>query len=141
MPSGGKRTQRTNTQPKPVSGPGRLSQRTDMIPSGGAYGERKAMMETIAEGNRATPEQPAVPAPSVQQSTTPQRVTELFAPTEMPNEPVTTGNPLGAGAGPEVLTLPQRSFSPVNTLARLAQSDPTGEIELILQDLRYRGIE
>ena len=132
MPSGGKRTQRTNSTPKPVSGPGRLSQRTDMIPSGGAYGERKEIMETIAAGNRATPEQPKVPAP---------KVTGLFAPTEMPQEPVTTGNPLGMGPGPEVMNLPRRSFNPVQTLSRLAQSDPTGEIESILNDLRFRGIQ
>lgn len=132
MPSGGKRTQRTNSTPKPVSGPGRLSQRTDMIPSGGAYGERKEMMETLAAGNRATPAQPSAPAP---------KVTGLFAPTEMPQEPVTTGNPLGAGAGLEVLNLPKRSFNPVTILSRLAESDPTGEIELILGDLRARGIQ
>lgn len=132
MPSGGKREYRTNTEAKPVSGPGRLSQRTDMIPSGGAYGERKAMVEQIAAGNRATPEQPAAPAP---------KVTGLFAPTEMPQEPVTTGNPLGAGAGPEVMNLPRRSFNPVQTLSRLAQSDPTGQIESILSDLRFRGIQ
>lgn len=129
MPSGGKREQRTNTEAMPVSGPGRLSQRTDMIPSGGAYGERKAMMETIAAGNRATPAQPV------------QKVTALFAPTEMPQEPVTAGNPLGAGPGPEMLDLPKRSFNPVTVLSRLAQSDPTGEIELILSDLRARGIQ
>ncbi len=132
MPSGGKRTERTNSTPKPVSGPGRLSQRTDMIPSGGAYGERKEIMETIAAGNRATPEQPRVPAP---------KVTGLFEPTQMPQEPVTTGNPLGLGAGPEVMNLPQRTFNPTDVLTRLAASDPTGEIEMILQDLRSRGIE
>lgn len=132
MPSGGKREYRTNTEAKPVSGPGRLSQRTDMIPSGGAYGERKAMVEQIAAGNRAIPEQPSTPAP---------KVTGLFAPTEMPQEPVTTGNPLGAGAGPEVMNLPRRSFNPVQTLTRLAASDPTGQIESILSDLRFRGIQ
>lgn len=132
MPSGGKRTQRTNTQPKPVSGPGRLSQRTDMIPSGGAYGERKETAELLAAGNRATPQQPTTPAP---------KVTGLFAPTEMPQEPVTTGNPLGMGAGPEIMNLPKRSFNPVQTLTRLAQSDPTGQIESILNDLRFRGIQ
>lgn len=132
MASGGKRTQRTNTEPKPVSGPGRLSQRTDMIPSGGAYGERKETAELLAAGNRATPRPSATPAP---------KVTELFAPTEMPNEPVTTGNPLGAGAGPEIMNLPARSFNPIQTLTRLAQSDPTGQIESILNDLRFRGIQ
>lgn len=132
MPSGGKREYRTNTEAKPVSGPGRLSQRTDMIPSGGAYGERKETAELLAAGNRATPRPSAAPAP---------KVTELFAPTEMPNEPVTTGNPLGAGAGPEIMNLPARSFNPIQTLTRLAQSDPTGQIESILNDLRFRGIQ
>lgn len=132
MPSGGKRTQRTNTTPKPVSGPGRLSQRTDMIPSGGAYGERKAMVEQISQGNNAMPEQPSTPMP---------KVTELFAPSESPQEPVTAGNLLGMGPGPEILNLPKRSFSPLQTLYRLAQSDPTGEIEMVLKDLRDRGME
>lgn len=132
MPSGGKREYRTNTEAKPVSGPGRLSQRTDMIPRDLGYGERKAMVEDIAAGNRATQKQPTPPAP---------KVTELFAPTEMPNEPVTTGNPLGAGAGPEIMNLPARSFNPIQTLTRLAQSDPTGQIESILNDLRFRGIQ
>lgn len=132
MPSGGKREYRTNTEAKPVSGPGRLSQRTDMIPSGGAYGERKETAELLAAGNRATPRQPATPAP---------KVTGLFAPTEMPEEPVTTGNPLGMGPGPEVMNLPARSFNPTDVLTRLASSDPTGQIEMILNDLRARGIE
>lgn len=132
MPSGGKREYRTNTEAKAVSGPGRLSQRTDMIPRDLGYGERKAMVENIAAGNRATPQQPSVPAP---------KVTGLFAPTEMPDEPVTTGNPLGMGAGPEIMNLPKRSFNPVQTLTRLAQSDPTGQIESILNDLRFRGIQ
>jgi hypothetical protein len=141
MPSGGKRTQRTKTQPKPVSGPGRLSQRTDMIPSGGSYGERKETAELLAQGNRATPRQSAVPSPTVAAATPQQKVTDLFAPSEMLDEPVTAGNPLGAGFGPEMLNLPKRSFSPVTILSRLAQSDPTGEIELILSDLRSRGIQ
>jgi hypothetical protein len=67
-------------------------------------------------------------------------VTGLFAATERPNEPVTTGSPLGAGAGPEILNLPARSFSATQILGRLAQNDPTGEVEMILQDLNSRGI-
>ena len=130
MPSGGRRPQRTNTKPMPVSGPGRLSQRTDMIPTGGAYGERKETQELLAAGNRATP-QPSRVSP---------KITGLFEPTELPNEPVTAGNPMGAGPGPEMLSLPQRSYDPKQILTRLAQTDPSGKIEMILQDLSARGI-
>ena len=128
---GGKRPVRTNSQAKPVSGPGKLSQRTDMVNSDpNVYGDRKAMQETMS----AAPMAKAQPIPS------PPSITSLFAPTERPNEPVTTGSPLGAGAGPEILNLPARTFSATQILSRLAQNDPTGEVEMILQDLSSRGI-
>jgi len=128
---GGKRPVRTNSQAKPVSGPGALSQRTDMVNSDpNVYGDRKAMQETMSAAPMARAQ--AVPSsPSI---------TSLFAPTERPNEPVTAGNPLGAGPGPESLNLPARSFSATQILSRLAQNDPTGEVEMILQDLNARGI-
>ena len=127
---GGRRPVRTNSQAKPVSGPGRLSQRTDMVNSDpNVYGDRKATQELMSSAPMAKAE--AMPA-------TP--VTGLFAPTERPNEPVTTGSPLGPGAGPEILNLPARTFSATQILSRLAQNDPTGEVEMILQDLSSRGI-
>jgi hypothetical protein len=128
---GGKRPVRTNSQAKPVSGPGALSQRTDMVNSDpNVYGDRKATQELMSSAPMARAE--AIPsAPPV---------TGLFAATERPNEPVTTGSPLGAGAGPEILNLPARSFSATQILGRLAQNDPTGEVEMILQDLNSRGI-
>lgn len=128
---GGKRPVRTNSQAKPVSGPGALSQRTDMMTNSNpnVYGDRKATEELMAGAPMAKKR----PIPS-----TP--VTGLFSPTEKPNEPVTTGNPLGEGAGPEVLNLPTRTFNSTQILTRLAQNDPTGQIEMILQDLNGRGI-
>lgn len=127
---GGKRPVRTNSQAKPVSGPGRLSQRTDMVNSDpNVYGDRKATQELMSSAPMAK----AQPMPA-----TP--VTGLFSPTERPNEPVTTGSPLGPGAGPEILNLPARTFSATQILSRLAQNDPTGEVEMILQDLSSRGI-
>lgn len=127
---GGKRPVRTNSQAKPVSGPGALSQRTDMVPSDpNVYGDRKAMQETMS----AAPMAQAAPMPK-------SPVTGLFDPTERPNEPVTTGNPMGPGPGPEILNPNQRTFSATQTLTRLAQGDPTGQVEMILQDLNARGI-
>ena len=128
---GGKRPVRTNSQAKPVSGPGKLSQRTDMVPSDpNVYGDRKAMQETMSG------------APMAQSSPMPKSspITELFAETQKPNEPLTSGNPLGAGPGPEALNLPARTFNSTQILSRLAQNDPTGQIEMILQDLNARGI-
>jgi hypothetical protein len=128
---GGKRPVRTNSQAKPVSGPGALSQRTDMMTNSNpnVYGDRKATEEIMSGAPMAK-----------QQTVKSSPLTELFAPTAKPNEPVTTGNPLGAGAGPETLNLPARSFNATQTLSRLAQNDPTGQIEMILQDLNGRGI-
>jgi hypothetical protein len=128
---GGKRPVRTKSQVKPVSGPGALSQRTDMVASDpNVYGDRKATQELMS----AAPMAKAQPVPSAPP------ITSLFAPTERPNEPVTAGNPLGPGPGPEALNLPARSFSATQILSRLAQNDPTGEVEMILQDLSSRGI-
>ena len=48
---GGKRPVRTNSQAKPVSGPGALSQRTDMMTASdpNVYGDRKATEELMKD--------------------------------------------------------------------------------------------
>jgi hypothetical protein len=131
-PQGGKRPVRTNTQAKPVSGPGALSQRTDMMTASdpNVYGDRKATEELMAGAAMAKQE----PLPS-----TPP-ITGLFEPTQRPDEPVTSGNPLGPGPGAEALVLPARTFNPTEILSRLAQNDPTGEVEMVLRELNSKGI-
>lgn len=135
MPSGGKREVRTNSETKTVSGPGALSERVDMTPSDQVpsdpkvYGDRKRMQGEISGMSNAQPVQPKVPS-----------LPGLFEPTQNAEEPVTAGNPLGAGPGPESLNLPAMSYNPASTLSRLAQSDPSGKIELILQDMQMRGL-
>ena len=93
------------------------------------YGDRKATEELMSSAPMAK-QRPVSPPP----------VTGLFAPTELPNEPVTAGSPMGAGPGPEAINLPVRSFNTTQILSRLAENDPTGQIEMILQDLNGRGI-
>ncbi len=134
---------RKPSNPKAFSGQGAQSQRTDGGPSmaqqpirpmgaGGKYGERKAMNEMQASapmaGNPRPTPPPMPPVPG------------MFDETQMPNQPVTTGNPLGAGAGPEALNLPNTTPSITSTLRRLAQNDPTGEAEYALMMLSERGI-
>lgn len=129
---GGKRPVRTNTQAKPVSGPGALSQRTDMMTASdpNVYGDRKATEELMA-GAPMKRQQPLPTAPPV---------TGLFEPSTRPNEPVTAGNPLGPGPGAEALVLPARTFNPTEILTRLAENDPTGEVEMVLRELNSKGI-
>lgn len=128
---GGSRPVRTNSQPKPVSGPGALSQRTDMINSDpNVYGDRKATQEIMS----------GAPMAKAQPVSTPPPVAGLFDPTQNPNEPVTAGNPMGEGPGPESLNLPARTFNPTQILTRLSQSDPSGEVEMILREMQSKGI-
>jgi hypothetical protein len=101
--------------------------------TGGEYGDNQAMMElqTSAAMN-ASPTMPMSPSqgrPQVAPST--QQLTQLDAPTDRPNEPVTTGVDMGEGAGSEVMyandsTLNtedrQRMLTALPTLAILAES-------------------
>jgi hypothetical protein len=102
------------------------------IPGGGQYGARKDMMELQSGA-------PMAGNPQVQPDVSP--LTGLLDPTTKPEEPITAGAAMGAGPGPEVLNAPMRGVSVTQTFNRLAQSDPTGEIEMILRDLSARGIE
>mgnify|MGYP003354053986 CR=1 FL=1 len=99
MPKGG---YRKPTNPAPVSGPGSLSRRTDggpfqgaqPIAAAGVYGERKALQDLQTGAPMQGNPIPATPAPSLPRTP----VTGLFAPTERPNEPVTSGMPFGPGS-------------------------------------------
>jgi hypothetical protein len=118
---------RTPANPAPVSGPSQFSQRTDGGPSqaaryvsGGSYGDGQALMDIqnaapmAASGVAQTqgqlpPMRPTGPLP-----------TPLGAPTQRPEEPVTEGNPLGPGSGPNVLSggLPQPSAADAAVLKK-----------------------
>jgi hypothetical protein len=88
MPRGGSRPVRTNSDNKAVSGPGSLSERTDMQP--------------LNSGQVPQSQIPSVPAPKspAPSATPPSPITNLFAPTERPEEPVTAGAPVGPGRTP-----------------------------------------
>ena len=118
MARGGPRTQRTNTEAKPVSGPGSLSQRTDMNP--------------IQPGQVPTSQVPVVsPVPVQPQDVTSNhavnKLTPLFAPTERPNEPVTEGISVGPGSTPETLQTGRFTITTqyLPELQRLAQIKET----------------
>ncbi len=89
---------------KPVSGPGKLSQRTDLaqpvrVPTGGPYGQAQRLAQQqqaapLPASRGATPAGTPPPAGAA-------AATNIFGPTRRPGEPVTAGAPLGPGdSGP-----------------------------------------
>lgn len=118
MPSGGPRVP---AKPAMVSGPGSLSQRTDggagskqaaRYISGGDYGSGGLM--GIQQGAPMAGSAPSSPAPVSNSQPMPQAqpsqpVIPLTAPSQRPNEPVTSGAASGAGPGVEALGLPPQA--------------------------------
>ena len=124
-----------------ASGPGKFSKRTDMNMRSNAYGEG---VETAAIKAGA----PMAKTPSVnpmslsEQGMAPSqmaRVTPLFAPSERPDEPITSGIALGPGPGPEALGMRQQGQKTSDALAKLIPFDNSGEIAILYQEALARG--
>jgi hypothetical protein len=119
-----------------VSGPGKFSKRTDNLPSA-YYGEGvetaaisagapKAKTRGIADNVGGRPAGPPAVA--------------LGAPTQRPEEPITTGVDIGAGAGSEVLGLQPPVTKISDTLAKLIPYDSTGEAAILYQQFAAKGM-
>jgi hypothetical protein len=125
--------------PSSVSGPGSLSKRTD----GGAidgmtqpikeytgmpYGQNKEVNDMQSFASMA-----GNPFPTMD-------ITPLNAPSTRPDEPVTSGNPFGAGPGVEAMRgMPNYAPSLVDTIRQLVQFDASGDSELIYRQLTDNG--
>ena len=125
-----------------ASGPGKFSKRTDMSLGSTSYGEGgetaalntaapKSKTRGVADDVGGRPANPVSQAP----------VTPLYAPSQRPDEPITTGIASGDGAGPEALMM-QSQFSEKlsNVLANMIPYDDTGEIEILYQQALSRGM-
>lgn len=123
------------------SGPGKFSTRTDQLnfqsPEYGAGVENAAIKAgapmakspdvrgaTRTEINQAVGQEPIIP---------------LFAPSQRPDEPITTGIAMGPGAGPEVMGGRPVQTKLSDTLAALLPYDSTGEITVLYQMALSRG--
>lgn len=132
---------RPDGRPRPPAGPGKFSERTDLSEppvAQGVYVDRGLPYGTrgrIERGQRAAPlpnrrvrprisERAQVESPLAQL---------LLRPTIFPDEPVTAGLPIGAGAGPEVLPRRDRP-SLVQLLAALPGASE--EIKALAEELQ-----
>ena len=126
-----------------VSGPGKFSVRSDgmQLPSA-SYGEGVETAAIKAGAPLAkTPDVRGIPAGEVRQAAAQAPVTPLFAPTQRPEEPITSGIPLGAGPGPEVLGMrPMVQEKLSDVLSKMLPFDQTGEIGILYQKALSRGM-
>ena len=137
---------RKPSRPAAVSGPGSYSKRTDGkagqairdIPAneyGDASSFRQMQQAAPMEQAGATPNIP-VPtgggAPSAP-------IVPMGAPTQLPNQPVTTGNPLGPGAGPEAIAGPQPGLRLSQSLQQLINNDTDGSVGDLILELEKQG--
>jgi hypothetical protein len=121
-----------------VSGTGALSERTDLnvsnqparYISGLPYGQGQATydQQTAAPMAGTMPIPMAIP-----------EATQITAPTQRPDEPITAGVDFGPGPNSSIIKLPNTQPTILNVLQSIAENDPTGDTELIFLDLQNRG--
>jgi hypothetical protein len=126
-----------------VSGPGKLARRVD-----GTAFDKNATRQPIREmpsqvygegielagvqGGAAMNATPSMPAAM--------RPTPLSAPTERPQEPITTGAPFGPGSGREVMPIPPMPIDETANLVRaLYAIYPDPDLARLIQRLDFEG--
>ncbi len=123
------------------AGPGKFSTRTDKLEMGSkAYGEG---VETQAIQSGAplakTGDVRPARAGDVREAATQGPVTELFAETTRPNEPITAGIDRGEGPGSSALGMTKITVKLSDSLAAMLPYDTTGEIAVLYQEALSRG--
>lgn len=125
------------------AGPGPFSTRTDGLSfQSDAYGAgvENAAIKSGAPMSK-TADVRGTPASEVRQAAAQGQRTDLFAPSEAPGEPVTTGIALGAGAGPEALAMTGIQTEKLSDiLAKMLPYDQSGEVEILYQRALARGM-
>lgn len=106
-------------QPGEVSGPGKLSKRTDLPPSQGAK-----RLPDAAYGEQRDFQAQQAGAPMAKSSDPMAGVIPLSAPTNRPNEPVTAGVDAGPGPGREMLGMKSSAETMQEDLSVLAKYMP-----------------
>ncbi len=112
------------------AGPGKFSTRTDKLEMPSQYyGEG---VETAAIKSGA----PLATTSDVR----PEPVTELYAPSERPDEPITAGIDMGEGPGSSALMMQPATEKLSDVLAKMIPYDQTGEIAILYQRAASRGL-
>lgn len=126
---------------KGVSGPGKFAKRTDLEYQSQSYGDGVAYQAEKSGAPLARAQKSPMLSQSPQVGAA-EATTGLYDPTTRPDEPVTAGIDMGAGAGASALAM-QSKFAQVklsDTLAQMLPYDTTGEIGILYQRALSRGM-
>ena len=124
------------------AGPGKFSTRTDKLELGSkAYGEG---VETQAIQSGAplakTGDVRPARAGDVREAAAQGPVTELYSPSQRPDEPITSGIDVGPGAGANAMMMNPATEKLSDVLAKMIPYDQTGEIAILYQRAASRGL-
>lgn len=123
-----------------VAGPGKFARRTD----GTAFDKnatRQPIREMPSQAYGDSVDMTAIQG-SAPMSATPSmaRPNPLSAPTQRPNEPITTGAPFGSGSGREVMPIPPMPEDETANLVRaLYAINPDPDLARLIQRLDAEG--
>ena len=126
-----------------ASGPGKYAVRSDKLTMGSTgYGEG---VETAAIKSGAplgvTPDVKGQAPSKFREDLTGAQapVTELFAPTTRPNEPIQSGIDIGSGPSSKALMMSKAITKTSDTLAKMLPFDTDGSIAILYQQAVARG--
>ena len=122
-------------------GPGKFSTRTDKLELGSkAYGEGVETQD-IKSASPLAKTKDVLPARAgdIREAVTQAPVTEIFAPTQRPEEVITSGVDVGAGPGSNALQMLKSAEKLSDALAKMLPYDETGEIGILYQQALARG--
>lgn len=123
-----------------AAGPGKFSKRTDLPSTGYGEGVETAAIKSGAPMAK-TPDVRPTSRSDMGMAPSQVEVTPLFAPSQRPDEPITSGIDMGPGPGSEALGMrPQLAEKYSDTLAKLLPYDESGEISVLYQDFLARGL-
>ena len=123
------------------AGPGKFSTRTDNLQMGStAYGEgvETQAIKSGAPLSKTADVRPAR-AGDVREAAGQSPLTELYAPSARPNEPITAGIDMGAGPGASALVMQKSVAKTSDTLAKMLPFDTDGSIAILYQQAVARG--
>jgi hypothetical protein len=87
----------------------------------------------------STPDVRPTPAAEVRDAATQSPITELFAPSSRPSEPITAGVDMGVGPGASALMMAKSSEKLSDILVKMLPFDTSGEIGILYQEALSRG--
>lgn len=124
-----------------ASGPGKYAVRSDKLTMGSTgYGEG-VDTQAIKSGAplASTPDVKGEAPSKFREGLTAAPVTELFAPTTRPGEPITAGIDRGPGPGSSALMMAKSSEKMSDILVKMLPYDTDGSIAILYQDALARG--